>query len=200
VDDIVKGIDIHDYIGPLLRRGRHKAGVIKLATGDEPITSHQEKIFRVVVNAHQLTGAPILTHTNYGKHALAQISLFDKLGADLTHVVLSHVDRYRDIEYNREILQSGVFVEYDSTFRWKKEEENWTYTLLENLLPDFPDQITMGMDAAKHSYWRSYGGVPGLDFLLTTFKKNLKKMGMIGFYDHIFYKNPASLFTFKSKI
>jgi len=196
VDDIVKGIDFHDYNGPVVRRGPHKAGIIKLATGDEPVTSHQEKIFRAVVNTHRLTGAPILTHTNYGKHALAQISLFDKLGADLSHVVLSHVDRYKDIEYNREILQSGVFVEYDSAFRWKKGEENWTYTLLENLLPDFPDQITMGMDAAKHSYWRSYGGEPGLDFLLTTFKKDLEKMGLIDLYDHIFYKNPAALFSF----
>lgn len=195
-DDIEKGIDIHDYNGPVTERSRHKAGMIKLATGDEPVSKHQEKIFRSVVNAHKITGAPILTHTNFGRHALAQIERFDRLGADLSHVVLSHVDRYKDIEYNREILESGVYVEYDSAFRWKSGEENWTYTLLEHLLPDFPDRITMGMDAAKNAYWRSYGGKPGLDFLVTRFKEDLDRMGLGDFYRKIFYDNPAALFRF----
>jgi 5-phospho-D-xylono-1,4-lactonase len=199
VDDIEKGIDFHDYGGPIIQRSSHKAGMIKLATGDEPITKHQEKIFRAVVNAHLETGAPVLTHTNFGKNALAQVELFDLLGADLSHVVLSHVDRFTDITYNRDVLQSGVCVEYDSSFRWKPGEENWTYKLLEHLLPEFPRQITMGMDAAKHAYWRSYDGKPGLDFLVTQFRDDLKKMGMGEYYDFIFRKNPAALFTFKNK-
>jgi phosphotriesterase-related protein len=198
VDDITKGIDIHDYGGPIVERSDHKAGMIKLATGDEPISAHQEKIFRAVVEAHKHTGAPILTHTNNGKRALEQVHLFDKLGADLSHVVLSHVDRYKDVDYNREVLQSGVFVEYDSAFRWaKKGEENWTYKLLEELLPEFLSQITMGMDAAKHSYWKSYGGEPGLEFLLTTFRDDLKQMGLGEYFDKIFYENPSHLYAFK---
>jgi phosphotriesterase-related protein len=118
-----------------------------------------------------------------------------KLGADLPHVVISHVDRCQDIGYNRELLQTGVRVEYDSAFRWK-EDTNWTYKLLEALLPDFPDQITMGMDAAKTSYWQSYGGKPGLNFLLTTFKDELQKMGLGQYYEKIFFKNPAQLYSF----
>ncbi|MCC5906988.1 MAG: TatD family hydrolase [Balneolaceae bacterium] len=198
VDDIETGIDFHDYGGPIVECSPHKAGIIKLATGDEPITKHQEKIFRAVVNAHLKTGVPVLTHTNYGKHALAQIELFDQLGADLSHLVLSHVDRFKDVEYNREILKSGVFVEYDSAFRWKSSEENWTYKLLENLLPEFPRQITMGMDAAKHAYWKSYGGEPGLDFLVTKFKDDLQKMGLGEYFNLIFQENPKSIFSFKS--
>ena len=195
VDDIEQGIDIHDYGGPIVERSIHKAGLIKLATGDEPITSHQEKIFRSVVNAHLATGAPILTHTNYGRRAKEQVEMFDKLGADLSHVVLSHVDRYKDIAYHRDILQSGVYVEYDSAFRWKTGEENYTYTLLKQLLSEFPGQITMGMDAAKSQYWKSYGGNPGLDFLVTTFKKDLEEMGLGEFFKNIFIDNPAKLFS-----
>jgi len=197
IDDIEKGIDQYDYNGPLTERTSHKAGLIKLATGDESITAHQEKIFSAVVHAHRATGTPILTHTNYGKHAIAQAEMFEKLGADLPHVVLSHVDRYKDIGYNRELLQTGVKVEYDSAFRWKQGDENWTYKLLEALLPEFPNQITMGMDAAKHTYWKSYGGKPGLNFLLTTFKEDLENMGLGAYYDKIFYHNPAKLYTFK---
>ncbi len=195
VADVMVGIDAHDYNGPFVERTQHKAGMVKLATGDEKITAHQEKIFRAVVNTHQETGVPILTHTNFGKQAIEQVNLFAKLGADLNHVVLSHVDRYQDIGYNRELLQTGVKVEYDSAFRWKNET-NWTYKLLEALLPEFPNQITMGMDAAKSSYWQSYGGKPGLNFLLTTFKEDLHQMGLSEYYDHIFFKNPAQLYAF----
>ena len=195
IDDITIGIDSNDYNGPYVNRTHHKAGMIKLATGDEKITAHQEKIFHAVVNTHLETGVPILTHSNFGKHAIDQANLFEKLGAHLHHVVISHVDRYQDIGYNRELLETGVKVEYDSAFRWK-EKENWTYKLLKALLPLFPDQITMGMDAAKSSYWQSYGGKPGLTFLLTTFKDDLQKMGLGQYYENIFFKNPAQLYSF----
>lgn len=199
IDDVTIGIDAYDYNGPYVQRTAHKAGIVKLATGDESITAHQEKIFHAVVNAHKETGAPILTHTNSGKHAIDQVALFEKLGADLQHVVISHVDRYQDIGYNRELLQTGVRVEYDSAFRWK-DGPNWTYKLLEALLPDFSDQITMGMDAAKSSYWQAYGGGPGLNFLVTTFKDDLQTLGLGQYYDNIFFENPAKLYSFSKEL
>jgi 5-phospho-D-xylono-1,4-lactonase len=196
IADVQQGIDAHDYNGPFVQRTGHRAGIVKLATGEEKINAHQEKIFRAVVNTHKATGVPILTHTNFGKHALDQVNLFARLGADLQHVVISHVDRYQDLRYNRELLQTGVNIELDSAFRWQQGTTNWTYKLLEALLPDFPHQITMGMDAAKNSYWQSYGGQPGLNFLLTTFKADLLGMDLGQYYENIFFNNPARLFTF----
>ena len=102
IKDVEEGIDENDYGCPLVKRTTHKAGLIKLATGDEAITLHQEKIFHAVTNTHRQTGAPILTHTNSGKHALAQVELFLKLGADINHVVLSHVDK-RSEEHTSEL-------------------------------------------------------------------------------------------------
>jgi phosphotriesterase-related protein len=196
IKDVEEGIDKHDYGCPIVQRTPHKAGLIKLATGDEPITSHQEKIFRAVVNAHKKTGAPILTHTNHGKHAIAQANLFDKLGADLKHVVLSHVDRNKDLGYQKELMQTGVYVEYDSHFRWKKNEENFTYKLLQYFLPVYSKQIVIGMDIARNIYWKSYGGKPGLKYLLTTFKDELNKIHLIEYFEQMFFKNPQQLFCF----
>jgi predicted metal-dependent phosphotriesterase family hydrolase len=193
--DIEEGIDANDYGGPLIERTPHKAGLIKLATGDEPISRHQEKVFRAVVNAHRTTGIPILTHTNEGKHALAQAELFDRLGADLQHVVISHVDRCKDVEYHRAVLQTGVRVEYDSGFRWKAGEENWTYKLLQTLLPEFPNQITVGMDAARTTYWQSYGGKPGLTWLLTAFRDDLRCLDLAAYFQNLFIDNPKRLYT-----
>jgi len=196
VKDITEGIDEFDYGCPIVKRTSHKAGLIKLATGDEPITAHQQKIFEAVVHAHLQTSAPILTHTNSGRHAIAQAELFSKLGADLNHVVLSHVDKNKDLGYHKDLMQTGVYVEYDSHFRWKTTEDNWTYTLLEKLLPEHSNRIVIGMDMARNTYWKSYGGKPGLIFLLTTFKDELNKRGIINYFDQMFYRNPQQLFSF----
>tara|TARA_R110002094_G_scaffold138153_1_gene129576 strand:+ start:99 stop:1079 length:981 start_codon:yes stop_codon:yes gene_type:complete len=196
IDDIEKGIDQFDYSGPFVKRTQHKAGLIKLATGDGPITPHQEKIFRAVVNAHLETGAPILTHTNFGKQALEQAKLFEKLGANLQHVVLSHVDRAKEVDYNRAVLDTGVRLEYDSAFRWKDSEPNYTLNLLENLLPQYPDQITLGMDMAKNAYWKSYGGSPGLNYLIETIPQFLKSKGLEEHYKKVFFDNPKKLYAF----
>ena len=196
IADVEEGIDKFDYSGPYVERTAHKAGMIKLATGNEPITKHQEKIFRAVVNAHLATGAPILTHTNFGNQALEQALLFDKLGAKLNHVVLSHVDRNTDINYHRSVLETGVKVEYDSAFRWKPDVPNHTFILLEELLVEFPDQITMGMDMAKNAYWKSYGGHPGLNYLINTIPDFLKSKGLSEYFQKIFFDNPRSLYSF----
>lgn len=197
IADIEEGIDAFDYNGPFVERTPNRAGLIKLATGDGPFTKHQELIFRAVVNAHLETGAPILTHTNFGRQALEQAKLFEKLGAKLEHVVLSHVDRAKDIDYNRRVLDVGVRVEYDSAFRWQlKNKPNYTFKLLEALLPDYSNQIVMGMDMAKNTYWKSYGGKPGLNFLIENIPVFLREKGLEEHYQNIFFDNPKELYSF----
>ena len=80
------------------------------------------------------------------------------------------MDRNKDLGYHKALMQTGVYVEYDSHFRWKNDDDNWTYTLLEKLLPDFSGQITVGMDMARNSYWKSYGGSPGLELFADEFQ------------------------------
>lgn len=198
IDDITIGIDRHDYGGPLVERTAYKAGMIKLATADERITDHQHKIFEAVVQAHQQTGAPILTHTNGGKLALEQVKLFAKLGADLSHIVISHVDKNKDLAFHHDLMQTGVYVEYDSHFRWKDTDNNPTLFLLENLLPHYSDQITLGMDMAKHSYWKSYGGKPGLTYLITEFRQLLRQRSLDAYFEKMFLTNPQKLYSFRN--
>ena len=195
IKDITDGVDQYDYNSPVVKRTSHKAGMIKLATGDEKITDHQHKIFEAVVNAHLETGAPILTHTNGGKLAMGQVELFVKLGADLNHVVLSHVDKQKDLAFHKDLMQTGVYVEYDSHFRWKTIDENPTYILLENLLPLYADRIVIGMDLAKNTYWKTYGGNPGLIYLLTEFRHELVARGISNFFEKLFFKNPQMLYS-----
>ena len=111
-------------------------------------------------------------------------------------MVLSHTDRKPDPVYHREVLSTGVCVEYDSCFRWKTGH-NPSLELLLELIDEFPTQIMLGMDAARPSYWKSYGGEPGLNFLLTTFTDMMKERGLgDDQWQRIFVENPAKAYDF----
>ena len=198
IKDITEGVDQYDYCCPVVKRTSHKAGMIKLATGDEKISGHQKKIFEAVVNAHHETGAPILTHTNGGKLAMEQVELFLKLGADLNHVVISHVDKQQDLAFHHDLMQTGVYVEYDSHFRFMAKGDDWTYRLLENMLPKYSNRIVIGMDLAKNTYWKSYGGKPGLIYLLTEFRHELEIREIGDYSEELFFTNPQNLYSFKN--
>jgi predicted metal-dependent phosphotriesterase family hydrolase len=197
IADIEEGIDERDYNGPLVRRTPHRAGLIKIAS-DRAFTAREEKIFAAAAAAHRATGCPILTHTEQGELALEQVLRLQQSGVDLKHVCLSHTDRKPDLAYHREVLRYGVCVEFDSAFRWEPSTEgNPTLDLLVALLPEFPTQIMLGMDAARRSYWRSYGGTPGLTYLLTDFSAELRRAGVSADALHrVFVSNPAATFAF----
>ena len=198
VADITAGIDANDYNGPRVERTSHRAGVIKIAT-DTGFTDRERRIFSAAAAAHHRTGAPILTHTEQGSLGLEQVEALRELGVDLRHVVLSHLDRRPDPAYHRDILSSGVCVEFDSAFRWKTAQGNPTLDLVVSLIPQFPHQIMLGMDAARQSYWTSYGGSPGLDYLLTAFSPRLRSAGLTEEnLQDIFVNTPAKAYAFSS--
>jgi phosphotriesterase-related protein len=196
IADITEGVDARDYGSPLVERTPHRAGVIKIATGPT-FQAREERIFAAAAAAHRATGCPILTHTEQGELALEQVQRLRALGVDLRHVCLSHTDRRPDLAYHREILSTGVRLEYDSAFRWPAARGNPTRDLLVALLPEFPEQLMLGLDAARRSYWREYGGAPGLDFLLTDFSAQLSAAGVTAaLLDRVFFATPATTFAF----
>lgn len=196
VADIQHGVDRYDYGCPLVERTLHRAGVIKVAAGAE-WTEREERVFTAAAEAHRRTGCPILTHTEEGALGLEQASFFRREGVSLRHVCLSHMDRRPDAGYHRALLETGVRLEYDSGFRWKGRADNPTADLVAGLIGDFPDQIMLGMDAARRSYWKCYGGGPGLTFLLEGFSAILRERGVpAAALQKIFVTTPAQTFSF----
>jgi len=174
-----------------------RAGVIKVAGSLNRLTELEQRNFRAAGRAQHLTGCPILTHTEQGTAALEQIRILQSAGADLSSVVLSHLDRCDDVGYHREVLSTGVKLEYDSAFRWKGER-NHTFELLMQLAPEFPHSFVLGMDAAKSAYWMSFGGKPGLTYLFVKFAPKLLDKGLPNdLVKKIFVDNPAKAYSFK---
>lgn len=198
VADIVDGIDEHDYHAPPIERTTHRAGVMKIAGSLDGLTPFEQKVFAAAAEAHRGTGCPILTHCTDGTAALAQVETLTRAGVEPAKIVLSHTDRVVDRGYHRAILQTGAYVEYDQAFRWKAGQENGTLTLLEWMIEDgFGDRIMLGLDAARQGYWTTYGGSPGMTFLLGPFASAMAERG-IGAADQraIFVDNPARAYAF----
>lgn len=198
VAEIEEGIDLADGNGPSIARGVHRAGLIKIATGEKGIDARAERIFEAAVATHRATGAPILTHTEQGAGGMAQLELLVSLGANLAHVVLSHTDRRPDPAYHAALLATGVMLEYDSAFRWPEAGPNPTADLIVAMVEaGYAAQLLLGMDMARRSYWSSYGGGPGLTFLLEAFAPRLRARGLArADIDAIFVDNPARAFAF----
>jgi len=171
VREITEAIDDGD--GPL----PHRAGVIKVA-GTQPMTDHQREAFIAAAEAQHRTGCPIITHTERGAGGLEQARLLIEHGADPDHIVLSHCDRQPDPRYHRELLATGVRLEYDAAFRWHDRPGNPTVDLLAALAPEYPGQLMVGMDLARRRYWRGHGGAPGLAWLMTELPGLLQDAGL----------------------
>jgi len=166
---------VRDEAGPL----PYRAGVVKVAGGQEQLTPHQREAFAAAAETSRRTGCPIITHTEQGTAAEEQIRLLLEGGACPTHVVLSHTDRRPDIAYHRALLSSGVLLEYDHHFRSHLKDGNCpTADLIAALAPQFPNQVVVGMDLARRSYWHGYGGKPGLVWLLTVLPALLRENGL----------------------
>jgi phosphotriesterase-related protein len=199
IADIEDGIDANDYSGPVVRRTKYRAGVIKVAGSEGGPSERDRRVFEAAATAHRRTGAPILTHCERGTGALEQARCLADLGVDLGHVALSHADKIVDPGYHREIAATGATLEYDGSFRWG-DGPNGTLDLLAAMAADgLVGRVVLGMDAARRGYYAVYGGTPGLTWLLDEFSAAMEERGLgPDVRRRLFVDNPARVFSFGS--
>ena len=195
--DVTDGIDEYDYGGPVVRRTPHRAGVIKVAGSEGGLSARDNRVMAAAAEAHNRTGAPILTHCEHGTGALEQIQLLTDLNVAPGHIAVSHVDKVVDRGYHREILSTGALAEYDQSFRWA-DASNGTIQLIGWMAEDgLVDRIVLGHDAARRRYLRIFGGSPGLTWLLDGFSTAMDDAGIDEtLRRRLFIDNPARVFAF----
>jgi phosphotriesterase-related protein len=197
VDEIERGIDANDCAGPELRRTPYKAGVLKIASDAAVLTDAERVAFEAVASAHRKTGCPVITHCESGR-GIEQVAFLWSRGVEPKHLILSHTDRHPDPEYHRALFKTGVYVEYDRVLRGPLDDTNPTLKLFAAMVKEFPSQVMLGTDGARASYWRSYGGKPGLDFLLREFSDRARKLGVTDAeLKAVFVDNPAWAYAFR---
>jgi phosphotriesterase-related protein len=172
--DVLDGIDAFDYTGPVVRRTAHRAGVVKVATGERP-TPRDRLVLEAAALAHIDTGAPVLTHCEQGHGGLAQIETLTAHGVPAEAILLSHVDKVVDRGYHREIASTGACLEYDQALRRPEDTARLVAWMLED---GNGDRVVLGTDGARRDLWHSLGGDPGLAWLATGFRDLLSERGV----------------------
>jgi predicted metal-dependent phosphotriesterase family hydrolase len=197
VADVIDGIDECDYGGPIVRRTGVRAGIIKVGGSEGGPSARDLPVFRAAATTYARTGTPVHTHCEAGTGALEQIRVLTDAGTPAERISLSHVDKVVDRGYHRELFATGAFAVYDQAFRWGGRD-NGTLRLLEWAVEDgHGGQVMLGMDAARQGYYRSFGGTPGLAFLLRDFSDQLEARGLGAEMRHaLFVDNPARAFAF----
>ena len=198
--EIQEGMDVYGFESPQRQRSTARAGVIKVASDYQKISASSRTAIEAAAIAHGLTGAPILTHTELGTMALEQLDLLEKGGVSSRHVVLSHVDRNPDLGLHRELARRGAYLEYDGPGRIKYFPESTLLELIRGMFAAGLDsQILIGGDTARRSYWKAYGGGPGIAYTQEYFVPRMRREGFDERGIHtIFVTNPSVAFQFRS--
>lgn len=193
VNDITKGMDGTNI----------KAGWIKCGTSDEKMTSCEEKVIRAAARAHHKTGASITTHTTNGSMAFDQVNVLFSEDVPPERINIGHVDRRSlNIGFLQMLAKTGVFLEFDNLGKDKYYPDSLRIEMIKQLIEDgHSEQILLSDDNGRQSYFKSYGGGRGLEYIPKGFVKLMHEMGVKEEDIHkMTVINPRKLMAFKPLI
>jgi phosphotriesterase-related protein len=194
--EIEEGMDRWGYRGPLVQRCAARAGLIKVATGYYTWNENTVRWFEAAAMAQRATGVPIASHTENGVLGERQVAALTGLGVPASSIIVGHIDKNADPYVHRELAATGVFLEYDSPSRLKYGPDRDAVELIASAVEHgYERQILLGMDLARRSYLPSYGGGPGLGYLLERLVPRLEAEGLGDVVPLLFVENPARAFS-----
>jgi phosphotriesterase-related protein len=173
------------------------AGQIMAALDGGEFGPQYEKLFSAAAEAEKITGAALMVHIEKGSDPIALSDFLLRRGLSLDRVIFCHLDRMvADLGVHREICGRSIYLEYDTIGRPKyhddAEEMRIIFAMLE---AGYERQLLMSLDTTRDRL-RSYGGAPGLDYLLTTFIPLLLRHGVSEEQVKLFFtENPARVFA-----
>ncbi len=178
-EEILQGMDIYNYMAPVIKRTRAKAGVIKVGTGYQNINDFQHKMLIASALAHKMTGVPISVHTEMGTMGIELIKILRSEGVEPNRIMISHTFRNPDLDYQRDLARTGVYLVQDGPSRVKYYPESMSIeTILKMLEWGYGSQLLLAGDMARRSYWPTFGGGPGFTYILEKFISRLKQFGV----------------------
>lgn len=161
----------------------YKAGQLKFGTGYNSITPLEEKVLRAVARAQKITNAPLHSHTEAGTMAIEQAEMLIEEGVDLSRWSIGHMDRNLDYYYYKKLAETGAFLSFDGLGKNKYAPESARIDAIIYLIKEgYEDQIIIGGDMARRSYYKHYDHGLGLGWIpgrwLERFKDELTIAGL----------------------
>jgi len=153
-----------------------RAGFIGEVASDLPyITAREERSFRASGRAAARTGAMVTTHAPTYPTAGTQIDILTSEGVDPARIVIGHTDTVKALQYSVDLLERGVFIEYDCMMAVKsggaiaEHELRRRIEYLTALVEmGYAERILLSQDVSQRSHQAALGG-PGLTFIFEEF-------------------------------
>jgi phosphotriesterase-related protein len=129
---------------------------------------------------------------------VAQSEIFTDAGADMEHVMIGHLDRNLSWDEHLAIAKSGARLGYDCISKEHYQPEAQRVEFVKRMVEHgYADRLCFSGDLARRSYLTSYGGGPGLTYILWRFVPWLRQDGVADdVIDGFLVRNPAALLSF----
>ena len=193
MNDITKGMDGTDI----------KAGWVKCGTSQEKMTGTEKKVIRAAARTHHKTGVSVTTHTTNGTMAYDQVAVLFEENVPPERICIGHVDRRSlGLGFILKLARTGVFVEFDNIGKFKYYPDSLRVEIIKELIKEgFVKQILLSDDNGRKSYFKSYGGARGLEYIPTGFVDLMKESGISDDDIHqMTVLNPRKLMAFEPRM
>lgn len=159
-----------------------KAGFIKIAVSDEGPTNLEERNIRAAAQASLITGAAIASHTIGGQSALEELRILNDEGLNLDKFIWVHADSEPDLDFHREVLELGAYVEFDFIGQPNTDPVEHVNNILRLLEINNGHQILLSHDAGWYQPGQPKGhpegGIRGYSYISEEFIPLLRINGL----------------------
>jgi phosphotriesterase-related protein len=168
----------------------------EIATSKNEMTAREQKIFEASVLVQKELEVPITTHTTLGTFGKEQIKFFKENKAPLEKIVIGHVDLTGNAKYILDLLNEGVYVEFDTVGKNNYMPDARRVEMLKAIeKAGYKNKVFLSMDITRKSHLKYKGGM-GYSYLLDEFVPMALEGGVSeDFIEKMLIDNPKRFFN-----
>lgn len=177
VEDLAKDM-VSEIEGSIAGTEVPAGAIAEIGFTGEHATPLEAKVFLAAAQAQAATGAPLLTHTAQGVGWSEQIDLLERGGADLSRVVIGHMDCLDDPAAHKGVIASGAWLGFDrvNSLRYQTDEVR-VARLVDLVEAGLEDRVVLSTDTAMVTRLTANGGA-GYAAPVTVFAPMLAAAGV----------------------
>ena len=195
-DECTLGVLLDDQHPDESQRSATKANILKIGVDQAGVTPEIARIIQAVAQTSNVLGVPCMIHTEPGVPFDDLISALQQAQVNPQKVIICHMGKSLDPALHARLAAMDFYLEFDEMVRPAPPLPDLAAAILQLFQSGQGHAVVMGGDFARQSYWPSYGGKPGLSYLLTGMEEAMMGLGFTpAMLDQIWIENPRQLFA-----
>ncbi len=150
---------------------------LKIGIDSSGITPTIDKLFTAIADIINQLGLVCMIHTEAGVPFNDVIDWIERHAVRPENYLFCHMGKSLDRDLHLSLANNGYYLEYDSIIRPAPSLRDLSEVILELFDRGYGNKVLFAGDFARRSYWKCFGGQPGLKFLISGLNKDLIKLG-----------------------